>query len=116
MSRVVVLATGQEGLCFPSGPSARVVVNEGCALLPVAGADGHPAAGRLCQLLTTLGIRPTTVDTMQQADCFVLVILADIGDGENLEALRHRLVEKGREAGLVLRIQREDVFRAMHRI
>lgn len=32
------------------------------------------------------------------------------------EELRHALDAKGEEMGLSIRIQREDIFRAMHRI
>jgi predicted amino acid-binding ACT domain protein len=110
-----VLASGQEGSCFPSGPASRVLVNEGGSLLPVAG-HGHPQAATVCAILSNLGVRPTTVDTLQNDECFVLVVLGEIPDDLNLEGLRHNLVARGKEAGLSLRVQREDVFRAMHRI
>jgi predicted amino acid-binding ACT domain protein len=112
VSRVVVLALGQEALCFPANPATRVVLNGGCSVLE----GGHPQAQPVCEILGQAGIRPTAIDTLQQDGCFVLVVLAEIDDGANLQQVSARLKQNGAERGLVLRIQREDVFRAMHRI
>jgi len=48
---------------------------------------------------------------------FTMVMLVDTGTSElPFEDIRQKLHEKGEEQGLFIRIQREDIFDAMHRI
>ena len=111
MIRLVVLVLGQESICFPSGPSNRILVGESCATA------NDPIANELCRKLAELRLRPTTIDTISQDGCNVMVILADMpSDNGNILQLREQLDRIGRDMKLTLRVQREDVFLAMHRI
>ena len=48
---------------------------------------------------------------------FVMIMLVDISTCSiDFDSLRQRLVEKGKEIGVQVNAQREDVFRYMHRI
>ncbi|MHB2021259.1 MAG: ACT domain-containing protein [Candidatus Xenobia bacterium] len=112
--RVVVLVFGKDGVCFPSGPSNRVLVDGVCPTV-IPGTEAHPAAASICGLLADLGVCASTVETVPQDGCFAMVVLAEWA-GTNLDGVRRILQQKGEALGLTLRVQREDVFRAMHRI
>ena len=55
--------------------------------------------------------------TVLRGDLFAMVAVADLAaDGPPLESLRDRLETLGRELGVQIHVQREEIFRAMHRV
>ncbi len=49
-------------------------------------------------------------------DFFTMIMLIDIKDPSNLEALQEKFKPVENELGLKINIQLEDVFQAMHRV
>ncbi|MBA7658299.1 hypothetical protein ES703_66249 [subsurface metagenome] len=48
---------------------------------------------------------------------FVMIMIVDLtGTVEDLQAIQHKLDEKGKELGVQVKMQREDIFNAMHRV
>ncbi len=50
-------------------------------------------------------------------DLFVMTAMATLGDdGDSFDALSSALTAAGKRLGVEVRLQREDIFRAMHRV
>ena len=68
--------------------------------------------------LSEWGLKVTSLEPMTQSRCCAVLIYAQSQAGQrpNLLELRRRLAESLAEHHLQLRIQREDLFLAMHRL
>jgi len=49
-------------------------------------------------------------------DLFVMVAMADLAEANDFEALNLALNDAGKRLGVEIRLQREQIFRAMHRV
>jgi predicted amino acid-binding ACT domain protein len=71
-------------------------------------------------ILQNWGIRVTDWVPVQEADCFATLAYAEVSSsrsvGLNLLELRRELTRTMAAQDLQVRIQREDVFSAMHRL
>jgi len=94
-----------------SEPGRRVVVT-------VQGVDRVGIVARVTGVLAEA--RANLVDIAQSVlggSHFVMVAVADLDpDGAPFDALRARLDAVGEELGVQVHVQREEIFRAMHRI
>ena len=87
------------------------------AIVTVIGKDQVGITARVCTLLAQHSINILDITQTILQDYFTMVMLVDtaacslpIGDMSDL------LAKSGEEQGLSIRIQREDIFNAMHRI
>ena len=87
------------------------------AIVTVIGKDQVGITARVCTLLAQHNINILDITQTVLQDYFTMVMLVDtaacslsIGDMSDL------LAKAGQEQGLSIRIQREDIFNAMHRI
>lgn len=115
MTRIVIMAFSNDAVCFPERPPVRVMKG-GTA---VAGADSPRAAvaDGLVRYLSEHGVRVEDVEEAEGEGCFAFVLVARQTTPEpSLALLRERLRAYGQSVGLTIRLQREDLFLAMHRI
>ncbi len=87
------------------------------AIITVIGKDQVGIIAAICTLLAEHSINILDITQTVLQDYFTMVMLVDtaacslsIGDMSDL------LAKAGQEQGLSIRIQREDIFNAMHRI
>lgn len=79
--------------------------------------DYQEAAAFLQGQLENLGLRLTSWEPVSQSGCFAVLVWAQAEGGRvDLLEARRILTEKLAPRGLQVRIQREDVFLAMHRL
>lgn len=97
--RVIVAAFLAGGIC--SGP------NEGSVL-----------CDRVHQLVVDCGLHVVNSEQVEDGDCFALVLHCETNlcGSNDLQALREDLRREGLALGLRFRVQREDLFLAMHRV
>jgi len=116
MKRVVIMAFNYDTVCFPTSPSYRVVSPDGTCATAVPGHRVNLVAG-ITRLLAEHGV---VVDDVEQAEgegCFAMILLARVVNPVvTLAQLREFLSARGRDLGVTLRVQREELFVAMHRI
>lgn len=87
------------------------------ALVTVTGQDRIGIIAAVCNLLAELNINILDINQTVMAEFFTMAMLVDTESCTcSYEELRQALNAKGDEMGLSIRIQREDIFRAMHRI
>ena len=80
--------------------------------------DYKEVAGRLQVQLRQLGLELTSWEPVSQSGCFAVLVWAEARAGERVDLLeaRRQLTAQLTPQQLQVRIQREDVFLAMHRL
>lgn len=86
------------------------------AIITVIGTDQVGIIAGVCTLLAhnrinILDINQTVMDTI-----FTMNMLVDLSKAPAFDEVSAMLTEKGKELGVSVRIQREEIFQAMHRI
>lgn len=87
------------------------------AIVTVIGKDKVGITASVCALLAKYNINIMDITQTVLQEYFTMVMLVDTENSTApIAELSDVLREAGKEAGLDIRIQREDIFQAMHRI
>ena len=87
------------------------------AIVTVIGRDRVGIIAEVCALLASKGINIEDISQTVLQDYFTMIMMVDVAeDTMDFDGLRQALDEKGKAMNLSIRIQREDIFQAMHRI
>ena len=87
------------------------------AIMTVIGADCIGIVAQVSTLLATMNVNILDMSQTIMEGLFTMTMLVDTEKSEQkLEDIRSALDAKGAEMGLKIRIQRADIFTAMHRI
>lgn len=110
--RVIVAVFGPDRVCLPTEASMRVVLGEG----EMRSDSGM--LGRVHSLLKNRGLEVLRVEQSSEPSCFAALIHAQTSacGARNVVALRKDLEAAGKELGVTIRVQREELFVYMHRI
>ncbi len=82
------------------------------------GKDRVGIIAEVCSLLAKLNVNINDINqTVMQNDFFSMVMLTDVSKSNvTFGEISEKLSAKGEEMGLVIKIQLEDIFNAMHKI
>ena len=87
------------------------------AIVSVVGKDQIGIIASVCNVLQAQQINVLDISQTVLQDYFVMIALTDISACPiPIAELSALLQESGKDKGLEVRIQREDIFNAMHRI
>ena len=87
------------------------------AIVTVIGMDRVGIIGEVCTTLAGLQINIVDISQTVMQDFFTMMMLVDtIACPKTFDEVADALSAKGEEMGLSIRIQRQDIFQAMHRI
>ena len=87
------------------------------AILTVIGKDQIGIIAQVCTLLAGEQVNILDISQTVMRDYFTMIMLVDTSATQTpFDELARRLDESGKLSGLSIRIQREDIFNAMHRI
>ena len=87
------------------------------AIVTVVGLDRVGIIGEICTLLAGMQINIVDISQTVMHDFFTMIMLVDtVGSDKTFDEIGDVLHAKEKETGLSIRIQREDIFHAMHRI
>lgn len=87
------------------------------AIITVTGKDRPGIIAGVCVLLSESNINILDISQTVMQDFFTMTMLIDLSACEKSFAeVSDSLDAKGKEMGLIIRIQREDIFDRMHRI
>ncbi|MCI9185796.1 MAG: ACT domain-containing protein [Oscillospiraceae bacterium] len=87
------------------------------AIVTVIGRDQVGITAAVCSLLAQHQINILDISQTVLQEYFTMVMLVDLtASTSSIGALSAVLEEAGKAQGLSIRIQREDIFNAMHRI
>jgi ACT domain-containing protein len=86
-------------------------------IVTVAGADRVGIIARLATVMAKANINIVDVNQKIMEDYFVMTMAVDIGQASvDIGQVRRKLDQVGRQMGLKITIQDENIFKAMHRI
>ncbi len=87
------------------------------AIVTVTGKDRVGIIAEVCGLLASLGVNILDISQTVLQGFFTMSMLVDTSTSDQpFDVLREALSRQGETSGLSIRIQREDIFEAMHRI
>lgn len=87
------------------------------AIVTVIGKDTVGIIASVCSLLSSFGVNVLDISQTVMQSYFTMIMMVDTsGCSVDFRTLSGALSERGTELGLDIRIQREDIFEAMHRI
>ena len=87
------------------------------ALVTVVGPDRVGIIAEVCTLLAEMKISVVEISQTIMSGMFTMIMRVQPCAGTpDFETMRARLDDKGAEMGLSVRIQREDIFDAMHTV
>ena len=87
------------------------------AIVTVIGKDRVGIIASVCSLLAENGVNILDISQTVLQEYFTMIMLVDIkGSSASFVELSKSLEARGNEQSLSIRIQREDIFEAMHRI
>lgn len=85
------------------------------AIVTVIGQDRVGIIAAVCNLLAGCGVNVLDLNQTILHGAFTMVMAVDVGQAE-IGMVREKLEALGKEMGLSMRIQREEIFDAMYRI
>ena len=86
------------------------------AIVTVIGKDRVGIIADVCSLLASNSVNILDISQTVMRDYFTMIMLVEAPEGTDFSALSALLDEEGEKTGLKIRIQREEIFEAMHRI
>ena len=87
------------------------------AIMTVIGPDRVGIVASVSSLLAGMNVNILDLSQTIMEGMFTMTLLVDTSTSEHsFEEIRSALTEKGEAEGLSIRIQRNDIFTAMHRI
>ena len=87
------------------------------AIVSVFSKDRIGIIADVCSLMAGMKVNILDLSQTVMEDNFTMVMLVDTATSDlSFEDIRQKLHDTGEEQGLFIRIQREDIFDAMHRI
>lgn len=87
------------------------------AIVTVLGHDRKGIIAEVCSLLASTDNNILDINQTVMQEFFSMTMLIDTSDCTiPFAKLSDQLAEKGKEMGLNIRIQREDIFTSMHRV
>ena len=87
------------------------------AIVTVIGKDQVGIIAAVCALLSEKNINVLDISQTVLQEYFTMIMLVDVGEANvSFAELSQALDGAGKDRGLSIRIMREDIFNAMHRI
>ncbi|MBO6011228.1 MAG: ACT domain-containing protein [Oscillospiraceae bacterium] len=86
------------------------------AIVTVIGKDRVGIIADVCSLLASNSVNILDISQTVMRDYFTMIMLVEAPEGTDFSALSALLDAEGEKTGLKIRIQREEIFEAMHRI
>ena len=87
------------------------------AIVTVIGPDRVGIMAEVCTLLAGLGVNVLDLSQTVMDGVFTMVTLVDTATSDlTFDQVQESLAKGGEQLGLSIRIQRQDIFDAMHRI
>lgn len=86
------------------------------AIITVTGIDHTGIVAGISSVLTSFGVNILDITQTIMGDIFVMALLVDISLLEDVTPLVKSLLEEGNRLRVKVSFEREEIFRAMHRI
>lgn len=99
------------------GPSRTPGTLSGRAIVTIIGADRVGIIAGVSAVIADAGVNILDISQSVMRDFFTMIMMVDLGASDvSFDVLRERLTRKGEELGVRAEIEREEIFKAMHRV
>lgn len=87
------------------------------AIVTVVGKDAVGIIANVCTALASYEVNVLDISQTVMQGYFTMMMVVDVSASKlPVSELAQKLEEKGKEMNLSIRLQREDIFEAMHRV
>ena len=86
------------------------------AIVTVIGKDQVGIIAKVSSLLSDLRVNVEDISQTIMQEYFVMMMMVDVSATSEISVVAHQLDELGKQIGLSIRIQHEDIFNAMHNV
>ena len=86
------------------------------AVVTVLGKDRTGIIAAVSGLLYREGVNILDISQTILSGMFTMIMLVEMGEGSHYDDVREKLLKMAEEMNLEIRVQRSDIFDAMHRI
>ena len=86
------------------------------AVITVLGRDRTGIIAEVSGLLYRENVNILDISQTILSDMFTMIMLVEIGEDARYDAVREKLLKLAEDMALEIRVQRSDIFDAMHRI
>ena len=87
------------------------------AIVTVVGEDQVGIIAAVCVELASYNVNVLDISQTVMQDYFTMMMVVDVSNATlPVAELAKKLEEKGKQEGLSIRLQREEIFQAMHRV
>jgi ACT domain-containing protein len=86
------------------------------AVVSVVGKDQVGIIAKVTTVLANENVNIFDISQTILQDFFTMMMIVDVTNLENLEALQQKLTDLGSPLGLTINVQLEEIFHAMHRV
>lgn len=86
------------------------------AIVSVIGKDQVGIIAKVTTVLAEQNINILDISQTILQDFFTMMMVIDVTDLNDLEALQQKLNDLGNEIGVTISVQLEEIFQAMHRV
>lgn len=91
-------------------------MNQRRAIVSVIGKDQVGIIAKVTNVLADNKINILDISQTILQDFFTMMMIVDLADLQDLESLQKQLSEIGKTMNLIINIQLEEIFQAMHRV
>jgi ACT domain-containing protein len=102
----------------PGAPKAESAASKADrAIITIIGSDRVGIIAGISNVLAEANVNILDISQSVIREFFTMIMMVDLaGSAVSFHALRERLTHKGEEFSVRVEIQREEIFKAMHRI
>jgi len=85
-------------------------------VITVVGKDRVGIVAAISNAIASAGANIEDLTSSRLEDKFVMLIVCDVGEGKSFDELKKAVVSAGKKIGMNVVVQREEIFKAMHRV
>lgn len=91
-------------------------MNQRRAVVSVIGKDQIGIISKVTTILAENQVNILDISQTILQDFFTMMMIVDVTNHQDLEALQNQLSKTGKSIGLTITLQLEEIFQAMHRV
>ena len=102
---------------MPNQTKEAGTAQTGRAIITIIGSDRVGIIAGIANVLTDANVNILDISQSVIREFFTMIMMVDLaGSAVSFHALSERLTRKGQELSVRVEIQREEIFKAMHRV
>ncbi len=102
---------------MPKQPKQSAAPHTGRAIITIIGSDRVGIIAGIANVLADANVNILDISQSVIREFFTMIMMVDLaGSAISFHALSERLQRKGLELAVKVEIQREEIFKAMHRV